>query len=414
MTDRADVVTCFLRHHGEILLLRRRDEASSYPGRWGAVSGYVEHDDPTATARMEIREETAIADAVLVRAGDPFTVYDETLDREWTVHPVLFDVDTRDLQLNEEHIEVEWISPTAILRRETVPRLWTSYDRVAPTTETIETDTEHGSSYLSIRALEVLRDRAGRIAVEGDGQADVTTLAERLLEARPSMAVLRNRVNRVMTGGEDPTTVEEAAIDGIDRAFEVDATAAENAAETIANQHVATLSRSGTVVKALTEANPKSVLIAESRPGREGIIVAEMLSDAGVDVTLCADAALPFLVANRSVDVVLVGADAVLADGRVVNKVGTRALALAAAHEDVPCYVIAATDKFDIDADPRLEAGDPTAVYDGDAAITVSNPTFDVTAADLVDGVITERGRLTDDDLASVIEELRALAEWRD
>jgi translation initiation factor 2B subunit (eIF-2B alpha/beta/delta family) len=211
---------------------------------------------------------------------------------------------------------------------------------------------------------------------------------------------------------------------------------------------VATLSRSGTVVDALVGAEA-AVLIGESRPAREGVGVAERLADAGLDVTLTTDAALPALVARagrdgrpagesseaagevptrevpvpeeatvderdatRQVDVVLVGADAVLADGSVVNKTGTFATALAAARAGVPVYVVAARDKVRPDERRTTEASPPESVYDGPAAIRVDAPTFDWTPAEVVDGVVTEDGLVATDDVAAVAAEHRRTAAW--
>jgi ADP-ribose pyrophosphatase YjhB (NUDIX family) len=59
MTETA-VVTVFLRHRGDVLLLRRSEDVDSYPGQWGAVAGHVENDDPHASALAEIEEETGL------------------------------------------------------------------------------------------------------------------------------------------------------------------------------------------------------------------------------------------------------------------------------------------------------------------------------------------------------------------
>jgi translation initiation factor 2B subunit (eIF-2B alpha/beta/delta family) len=175
---------------------------------------------------------------------------------------------------------------------------------------------------------------------------------------------------------------------------------------------VATLSRSGTVLAAL-RAVDAPVLVGESRPAREGVGVAEALAG-DRSVTLATDAALPWLVADRDADCVLVGADAVLADGSVVNKAGTRALALAAAREGVPTYAVAAAAKVRPDAAMCGEEGAPEAVYDGDAAVAVANPTFDRTPADLVTAVVTEDGPLDADGVADVAAAHRAAAGWDD
>ncbi|MFH5797510.1 NUDIX domain-containing protein [Haladaptatus sp. CMAA 1911] len=409
------VVTCFLRNRGEVLLLRRSEEVGSYSGKWGGVAGHAEG-DPDALAREEIEEETGLlSSCTFVRAGDPFDVDDDSLDKRWVVHPYLFDCSSRDATTDWETTETAWVPPTELLRRETVPDLWTSYDRVAPTVESVAEDTEHGSAYISVRALEVLRDRAGLCAVHGGDWDELPHLAANLLDARPSMAALTNRVNRTMSDATDdgrtPAAVERAAIDGIERASRVDEEATGTAREQVADETVLTLSRSGTVLDALRAAD--RVFVAESRPAREGVGVAESLAD-GTDVTLHTDAAIAHVLATEDVDRLVVGADSVLPNGDVVNKTGTRVAAMAARNEDVPVFVVTATDKVRTGDDPVLEEGDSDALYDGDANLSVLNPTFDVTPAKFVSGYVTERGVLERADIGAVADELRELAEWND
>ena len=425
------VVTAFLRNRGETLLLRRSDAVGTYTGQWGGVSGFAEG-QPDEQVRIEIREETGLAsDAVsLVRSGRPIAFTDPALEREWVVHPYLFDCETREIELSAEHDTIEWMSPTTMLEGigndlETVPKLWTTYERVAPTVRSIAADDEHGAASLSVRALEVLRDRAGLLVAErrefgpdSDSEWDeLAELAGRLLEARPSMAVLRNRVNRVMAdaGGMDEgaPAVLESALSGIDRALSADADAANNASSQIEGS-VATLSRSGTVLEALRQGEPSRVFVAESRPACEGTAVAEELA-ATTDstVTVHTDAAVAHVLARDNVDQVVVGADTVLPDGAVVNKAGTRALAVAAAHEGIPVSAVAATDKISSRENVNLESGDRSAVYDGDAGLDVLNPIFDVTPAECVTEVVTERGALESAEIAAVAEELREREDWR-
>jgi len=187
------VITCFLRHEGEVLLLRRSEDVGSYAGQWGAVAGHAEG-DPAAAARAEIEEETGLGDAAtLVRTEEPFPVDDAELGTRWIVHPFLFDCSRRDVRLNWETAEAEWVRPTEILRRDTVPQLWTSYERVAPTVKSVANDQVHGSTYIATRALEVLRDRAGLLDVHDapDGAAQLRGTARALLAARPAMAATR-------------------------------------------------------------------------------------------------------------------------------------------------------------------------------------------------------------------------------
>ncbi|WP_135852294.1 NUDIX domain-containing protein [Halorussus salinus] len=421
--DETHVVTCFLRNRGEVLLLRRSEEVGSYPGRWGGVAGHAEG-DPDRAARDEIAEETGLLDAcTLAREGVTFTFEDEDLGIAWTVHPYLFDCERRDAETDWETSEFEWVHPTEILRRETVPNLWASYSRVGPTIRQVAEDSDHGSAYLSVRALEVLRDRAGSFAErDGVGWAQLVAVAEKLLDARPSMAAVANRVNRAMAAAAEersPTAVERAAREGIERAYRADEEAAANAADEIRGESVLTLSRSGTLLDALPAA--RRVFVAESRPAREGVGVAAELAASGGEsdgsgprVTLHTDAAVAHVLATEEVDRMVVGADAILPDGRVVNKTGTRGAALAASREGIPVYAVAASDKVRTDDAVHLENGDPAAVYDGDAELTALNPTFDVTPAAAISRVVTERGVLAENSIGAVADELRVSAAWRD
>jgi len=423
-SDSTPVVTVFLRNRGEVLLFRRSDDVDSYPGQWGAVAGHVENDDPRASALAEIEEETGLHehDVTLAQEGSPFTVDDEDRGTRWRVHPFLFDTDTRSIETNWETTEAEWASPTALLRRDTVPDLWTSYRRVAPSIIGITDDTTHGSAHLSIRALEVLRDRAGMLATSDaatieDARSRLVSTAHRLLEARPSMAALANRIHRVMHASRPelpPETTEINAHEAIQDALAADDEAAEQAARQVSGAHVLTLSRSGTVLSALRRADPSpTVTVAVSEPSGEGIGVAERLLDAGLDVTLIPDAAVARRLDEASIDAVLVGADTVLPSGAVANKVGTYGAALAAHRADVPVYAACAVDKITVDDEASDESAPARTVYDGPKDLEVWAPRFDTTPADLVTGgLLTERGQLTTDEVTAVAEELTELRAW--
>lgn len=110
---------------------------------------------------------------------------------------------------------------------------------------------------------------------------------------------------------------------------------------------ILTLSRS-TSVRAVLKSSvrgrpPEQVLVLESRPGEEGRLFARELRRDGLSARCIADAQGPRIV--RTVDLVLVGADAVYRDGSVVHKVGTRPLALAARRARVPVVVVAGRSK---------------------------------------------------------------------
>lgn len=386
------VARCFLRRGGTVFLYRA-DELWTVPS--AEVAG-----DPAGTARRLVREWTPSGgDWTLVRAGDPVHAGARV------VHPFLFDCETPIAAT--EGIETAWAHASEIHRLETTDGLWCAYSAVAPTVESVRDDRTHGSAYLSIRALEVLRDRASA----GESRSALVEHATDLLDARPSMAVLENRVNRAMHGAGETASadaVEAAAREGIDRAIDADERASERAAERL-HGTVLTLSRSGTVREALLSAVPDRVIVLESRPEKEGGEVAAGLAG-GTDVTLTLDAAVAHVM--REVDCVLVGSDTVLGDGSVVNKVGTRTAAVAAAREGVPVYVVAAADKITSAVEPALESVGRGALDAGEG-VAVECPLFDRTPADLV-ALITEDGETDANAIESRATDHERLARWKE
>ena len=116
------VVSVFLRNRGRLLLVQRGDRVGSFPGRWSAVSGYLERDeDPRDRAVQEVREETGIRDTRFRAAGRPVVARDGPT--AYVVHPFLFDVPSRRLQLDWENVTHRWIRSSEIDGFDTVPRL---------------------------------------------------------------------------------------------------------------------------------------------------------------------------------------------------------------------------------------------------------------------------------------------------
>ncbi|WP_181691229.1 initiation factor 2B [Natronomonas sp. LN261] len=404
-TDTQSITVVFLRHDAEILLIRYRGPLAAFEDQW---AGVVTPADPSA----DLPEN-----AIPVRAGDPFAI--RARGTKLTVRPALFDCPSRNVGRPDGAMESEWVPATEIHRKETVPGLWRAYDRVRPTAATLAADTEHGSGYISIRAMEVVRDAAGALWAEGVGTeaawAELTDVAEDVLAARPSMAALRTRIDRIASraaGDRTAATVASIATEEIDAALEADRRAAGAAGAILDGTTVLTLSRSGTVLPVLKDA-PERVIVAESRPDREGIGVAERLTEAGVDVSVCVDAAIAHVLATEPVDAVVLGADTVLGDGTLINKVGSRGAAITACEAGIPVYVVTARDKISPDRTPTLESGPAEAVYAGDRAIDVHAPTFDATPPAYVTGILTEDGRLEPAEVAEVADTHAALAGWR-
>jgi methylthioribose-1-phosphate isomerase len=145
------------------------------------------------------------------------------------------------------------------------------------------------------------------------------------------------------------------------------------------------------------------VFACEARPVLQGarLTVWEAMRDS-LPVSLLADAAAAALLASGAVDAVVVGADRIAADGSVANKIGTYALALAAAKQGVPFVVAAPTPTFDLTAADgyavaiELRDGDEVRTCAGRRIVrrdvAVYNPAFDITPPRLLTAIVSERG----------------------
>jgi methylthioribose-1-phosphate isomerase len=134
--------------------------------------------------------------------------------------------------------------------------------------------------------------------------------------------------------------------------------------------------------------------VDETRPLLQGArLTAWELDALGLPFSVIVDGAAASLMASGEVDAVFVGADRIAANGDVANKVGTYALAIAAAHHDVPFYVVAPTSTLDSSAstgrDIPIEDRDPGEVTE---RFPARNPAFDITPGSLVVAVVTELG----------------------
>jgi methylthioribose-1-phosphate isomerase len=138
------------------------------------------------------------------------------------------------------------------------------------------------------------------------------------------------------------------------------------------------------------------VFAGETRPLLQGArLTAWELSRAGVPVTVVPDGAVASLMRAGRVDLCIVGADRIAANGDAANKIGTYAVAVAARHHGIPFYVAAPTSTIDPEAatgaDIPIEERARTELTAPDAA-AVFNPAFDVTPAELISGIITDTG----------------------
>jgi methylthioribose-1-phosphate isomerase len=147
------------------------------------------------------------------------------------------------------------------------------------------------------------------------------------------------------------------------------------------------------------------VYVDETRPFLQGArLTAWELKELGVPMTLITDSMAGHFMSRGKVDLVVVGADRVAANGDVANKIGTYSLAVLARENAIPFYVAAPISTIDLSIASGMDipieerasrevtdfAGAPIAP----AGVEAAHPAFDVTPARFVTAIVTERGIL--------------------
>ncbi|WP_312931100.1 S-methyl-5-thioribose-1-phosphate isomerase [Pseudomonas sp.] len=170
----------------------------------------------------------------------------------------------------------------------------------------------------------------------------------------------------------------------------------------------------GVIRAAQLEGMVERIYVDETRPWLQGSrLTAWELANEGVAVTLCADSAAAHLMKTKGITWVIVGAECIAANGDVAAKIGTYQLAVAAMHHGVRFMVVAPSTSIDL----NLESGDDIELEERHAdelldvagervaaSVEVVNPVFDVTPADLIDAIVTERGIIERPDAAKIAQ----------
>jgi methylthioribose-1-phosphate isomerase len=332
--------------------------------------------------------------------------------------------------VTQPHPALRWDgSGLAILDQTLLParEAWVTLSGARDTAEAIRRLAVRGAPLIGVAA-------AYGLAMEVTRRPGLGTLEEGwelLRGARPTAVNLAYAVDRVRAAalGAGPTTMAAAARAEAERIHaEEDAASAaiaEHGAALLAgSRRVATHCNSGAlaaggqgtalaVILALAARGDVHVLAGETRPLLQGArLTVWELARAGVAHELAADGAMAGLIGRGEVDAVVVGCDRVAANGDTANKVGTYPLALAARAAGIPFVVAGPTSTIDF----SVPDGDGIAIEErdgeevrsfGGVASTlpdtpVRNPAFDVTPAELITALVTERGVAQPVDATSV------------
>ena len=233
---------------------------------------------------------------------------------------------------------------------------------------------------------------------------------------------VQHNANRNAEVGELRKTVADATQDferKLDQSIEL---IAEIGARRIRDGDVVlTHSYSSSVIGILKRAHQQgrqfSVFVTETRPELEGHDVARELAGEGIQTTLIIDSAVSHFV--KDTDKVLVGAEAVAANGAIVNKIGTSTIAAVAHEARIRVFVAASTYKFSQETMfgelITIEERDPSFVLEDTEmrklqGLMVRNPAFDVTSPENIDLIITERGVIPPQAAIMIVRETKGSA----
>ncbi|RTR32125.1 translation initiation factor eIF-2B [Shewanella atlantica] len=277
--------------------------------------------------------------------------------------------------------------------------------------EKIIADHQSGSAKIAFVALQALADYSQRSVVTEPATylKDLNSFALELQQTRPSMAMLTNIIdawrqevnkNENKNPQSNLMTLKQVALgkanDLMMQSSQANDRIVQHVCELIADKSVVlTHSISSTIINCFTKLATKNIsaIITESRPGNEGLLVAKMLSKSGIETQYITDAQLGLFMPKA--DVVLLGADSILADGSVVNKAGTYLTALAAHDVGIPFYICAenfkqsrkSSETIHLEEMDTAEINLPVLPH-----IVPRNIYFDVTPARLISGWINEHG----------------------
>lgn len=323
---------------------------------------------------------------------------------------------------------LEWrVDQLSLIDQTRLPAEWVVVDCVDPeaVATAIRTLQVRGAPALSIAAAYgvVL---AGRCADASSLEAfwrDVNRDAARLRNARPTAVNLARAVDLVVAKARpagDVAAARQALLDAADALAAEDDRAnrqlgahgaglISDSANVLTHCNAGGLGTTGYgtalgVIRAAYAAGRRvHVWVDETRPVLQGarLTTWELLTE-GIPHTLIVDGAAGFLMQRGQVDLVVVGADRVAANGDVANKIGTYSLAVLARHHGIPFYVASPISTID-SATPSGEripieerAPDEVRRFAGHLVAPPEspalNPAFDLTPAELVSGIITERG----------------------
>ena len=274
-----------------------------------------------------------------------------------------------------------------------------------------------GATNVAIEAVKAFSGYINRLPIsigEAEFLKKVDEARNILIETRPTEPAMRNGLKKVMydmyrVESDGLERMEEAALTSAAEYLELLKTTKEKIIETGAQliqdgstimTHCHSSISSAIFVRAFEQGKDIRAICTETRPRYQGRKTARELVEAGIPTIQVVDSAMRWVARNQSIDMIIIGLDAVTSEGTIFNKIGSRLLALAAHESDIPLYVSGSLLKFDshtvIGGRTEIEMRDISEITadwpDVPEGLKFLNPSFETVSRELIDALITEEG----------------------
>jgi ribose 1,5-bisphosphate isomerase len=285
-------------------------------------------------------------------------------------------------------------------------------DQVLETAEKIRSMEVRGAGRIATAAAASLRDFSMTLEVKSldEFNAELENAANLLLKTRPTAVSLSNAIRMVRKyKAEDVDGARQAVVLNANNFIENSQKAVEKIGQIGSRRirdgdTVLTHCNSQAAISVISAAHSSGkkikVIATESRPRFQGITTIGMLDKLGIETELIVDSAARSVM--NEVDLVVVGADVITANGTLVNKIGTAQIALCAREARTSFMVAAETYKFS----PKTILGELVTIEEREPMevlpdiskyrhVKVRNPAFDVTPHQYIDLICTEAGAIS-------------------
>jgi translation initiation factor 2B subunit (eIF-2B alpha/beta/delta family) len=279
---------------------------------------------------------------------------------------------------------------------------------LAATVEELKSDRSHGASWMARRAVETLLEVSEQPFDSSEALLEALVGAARQLsESRPGVGAIAGASGRVLAAASAHRHIDvdelrrligEESNGILDGRIRAAASIAIQLQDRLKDGVVLTHSASATVREALVHTPPARAICTVSEPVGEGRDFADDLRGEGLNVDLVEDADAPAALDDATL--FLVGADTVFRDGTLNNKIGTTAIAEAAAARDVPVVVACEIIKL-----APIEAASAPEPSEAERAL------FELTPPELLKEIVTEEGVTATDCVGSLVDRTPFLRE---